>query len=386
MFLSKVVKSGTILSNASKSSSVFVRLYCKKKNTKTEIRITEKQNDKDKKSKTISVNNIFDKKQYLESSESEIPIKIEEKSENIESDKNNKDVILTTERGKDAKLRSRLSKEYDNLLKKKIGLPSTGLNLSVTIEQEKPQYEIIPPVTIPKIKRDIEKQPFLPEIDIKIGPEPPSIERPVRQEPGKVLLGFIPEEWMQFFIPKTGITGFYTFMFTFGTFLVSKEIYVLEHEFYNGLAVVATWWGLVKWAGPHVASYLDREVDEYENMFKKGREHDKNQLIEAIEEEGLAQYQQEGNVFLMDAKRENIALQLEEEFRKRQMIVYEEVKKRLDYHVELGQIYRRIHHKNLLEYVYKEVEKSITPDLHSKLINYGINMLVAELEKQDKKK
>lgn len=74
-------------------------------------------------------------------------------------------------------------------------------------------------------------------------------------------MGFIPEEWFQFFHKKTGVTGPYVFAFTLSTYLVSKEIYVLEHEYYSGLSLMIIWIILVKKLGPKVAAYLDKEID-----------------------------------------------------------------------------------------------------------------------------
>lgn len=70
----------------------------------------------------------------------------------------------------------------------------------------------------------------------------------------------------------------------------------------------------------------------------------------------------------------------------RQMYVYKEVKNRLDYHVAAALVRQRIQHKNLVEYVTREVIKSITPEVQDKLIYYSIDNIVADLGKDDKKK
>ncbi|KAJ8979422.1 hypothetical protein NQ317_002202 [Molorchus minor] len=197
----------------------------------------------------------------------------------------------------------------------------------------------------------------------------PTFRRPVRQEPGKVRLGFVPEEWFQFFYKKTGVTGPYTLAFTLSTYLVSKEIYVLEHEYYSGLSLLIMWIVGVKKLGPKLAAYLDKEVDEYERNWNESRVEQKQVLGDQIKEEEKAQWSMEGQNLLVQAKRENVALQLEANYRERIRLAFNEVKKRLDYQVEKQNIERRIAQKNLVDWVLARVKASITPDQEKQNIN-----------------
>lgn len=200
-------------------------------------------------------------------------------------------------------------------------------------------------------------------------------ERP--EHPGKVRLGFIPEEWFQFFYKKTGVTGPYTFGVGLLTYLCSKEIYVMEHEYYSGLSLAIMAVVAVKKLGPIVAAWTDKEIDRIENEWKSGREEELQNLSEAIEAEKKEQWRAEGALLLMDAKKENIALQLEAAFRERAMNVYNEVKRRLDYQVECRHIERRINQKHMVNWIVKNVLASISPQQEKETLNKCIADLSA---------
>lgn len=63
------------------------------------------------------------------------------------------------------------------------------------------------------------------------------------------------------------------------------------------------------------------------------------------------------------------------------MHVYTEILKRLDYQLALVQVHQKIQHKNLVEYVTREVTNAITPEMHDRLINYSIDKILEDLNK-----
>jgi len=110
-----------------------------------------------------------------------------------------------------------------------------------------------------------------------------------------------------------------------GTYLISKEIYVLEHEFYNGLSLLAIYIAGVKMFGPKVAQYLDKEVDKHNNALEDTRNSEIAENENMILYEKNQQSSLEGQKMIMDIKKENVKMQLEATYRERMVQVYEEV-------------------------------------------------------------
>jgi len=220
----------------------------------------------------------------------------------------------------------------------------------------------------------------LEPLNIKEGPERdvvnfPRLKRP--EFPGKVRMGFLPDEWFTFFYNKTGVTGPYVFGLTFTTYLLSKEIWVLEHEFYTGVSLGLMAVYAIKKFGPNVAKYLDKQVDDAEKSFTEGRENAVQTLKSSIVDEEVAQAQAQAMPVLFEAKRENVLLQLEAAFRARQMQAYNEVKRRLDYQVEKLNAQRRLEQKHMVEWIVSSVVKSITAQQEKEALQKCITDLKA---------
>jgi len=215
-------------------------------------------------------------------------------------------------------------------------------------------FAIIRPLTTSKQLSAIDEGP---ERDLVNFPRP---KRAVYPPP--VRFGLIPDDWFRFFYKKTGVTGPYMFGFGLLTYVLSKEILVLEHEFWTGVSL----FGMIIYAnkkfGPPLAAYLDKEMEKERDELNQGRNDDIKFNKVAIEEEKKSQWQAEGEKMLFDVKRENVALQQEAVYRERLMNVYSEVKKRLDYQVEKQMVERNMQQKHMVNWITNRVVKSITPE------------------------
>lgn len=187
----------------------------------------------------------------------------------------------------------------------------------------------------------------------------PRRKRPVNSP--KVRMGFLPDEWFTAFYSKTGVTGPYMLGVGLATFLISKEIYVLEHEFYNGLSLAMVLTIMIKKLGPGIGASLDKEVAAVDASWSSLRDGNIVAYKDAIKAEEKSQVEAEGGKLIFPAKKENIDIQLETAYRERLVQVHSEVKKKLDYQLEITNVKNRVEQKHMVDWIVNSVKSSITP-------------------------
>lgn len=75
---------------------------------------------------------------------------------------------------------------------------------------------------------------------------------------------------------------------------------------------------------------------------------------------------------LFQAKRENVALQREAEYRRRLMTTYTEAKRKLDYHVAVEAAQKQFSKTHLVNWVINSVNQGISADLQSTVLQQSL--------------
>ncbi|XP_005801384.1 ATP synthase F(0) complex subunit B1, mitochondrial [Xiphophorus maculatus] len=184
---------------------------------------------------------------------------------------------------------------------------------------------------------------------------------PLPEYGGKVRHGLIPEELFQLLYPKTGVTGPYMLGTGLLVYLLSKEIYIINHETIAAITIGTIIVYGVKKFGPSVAAFADKLNEDKMAKAQEAKDVAMSSLTQAIENEKKEQWRVEGRAMLFDAKRNNVAMLLETNYRERLHMVTNEVKRRLDYQIALQHLNRRMQQEHMINWVEKNVIGSITP-------------------------
>jgi len=195
------------------------------------------------------------------------------------------------------------------------------------------------------------------------------------EEGGKVRFGFVPEEWFTFLQKKTGVTGPYVFGTGLIMYLLNKEIYVVGPETVHATVALTMFIYGIKKFGPGIAAWADKQrVEKLERAYV-GRNASIAAYEDAIDHEKTEQWRLEARNNLFNARRENVAMRMEIEYRERLQQVAEGVKRKLDYHVELENVKRRLEQQHMVRWIEQNVVKSITPQQEKEIMNNCISNL-----------
>lgn len=250
-----------------------------------------------------------------------------------------------------------------------------GKPLPAVMGETVPDYmSTLEPMTSDKLQR---------EMCVRFGPDMPTIHDD--EKPGRDLVNFprvpqpidtpptkhhvIPESWFKFFYPKTGVSGFYTFAGTFGTFLYSKEWLVYEHEMIGAISCTVVISYVILKFGKLVSSWAvgkikerDAAWDDWQTGNIKFLTQLKDHFTAELEKPNLIED-------LYQIREHDINLQVQNEYRNRVLMVHNDVKRRLNYLVSVAESKRQIAHQNMVNWVISNAVSSFGPKQESEVLD-----------------
>lgn len=178
-------------------------------------------------------------------------------------------------------------------------------------------------------------------------------------------LGIVPQSMLEPITAITGMSGIYligigTFFFllnkqvilTLGSFATNATaplwLYIFWTYYWRKLVVDKPWW-------------KEEQPEERNKDFQAQRDYDVSCAKKQIENSKIAIVQEAGKKMMYESYRENVDLQLEEEYRRRMKKMHEAVVNRLEYHSAVGRAKEKFETDYMIDYVLKSARASITP-------------------------
>merc|ERR1712203_444775 len=100
-----------------------------------------------------------------------------------------------------------------------------------------------------------------------------------------------------------------------------------------------------------IAPMVDKAGQEDDAALAKIRQDEIDKYKTSIEAEKEAQVMASSYEELIQAKKDAVGLQLESEYRPRLANAYTQVKQRLDYQMELGNVMRRVEQRHMVDWI-----------------------------------
>jgi F-type H+-transporting ATPase subunit b len=199
----------------------------------------------------------------------------------------------------------------------------------------------------------------------------------------KVRMGCIPDSFFQAFYNKTGVTGPYLFLFGGLTYLLSKEIIIVDHEFDEVLLFFGYVFVVTKLLGPKIAAFLDKRIEAKNKALYRAPvlslQEQADSMIKMVDEQIR---NEEGITHLFQAKRDNVDLQLELAYRTRVDQVHKAVKARLDYQVEKEITRRHFQQQHMVNWIVNNVVKDIGAQQEKEILSQCIKDLQSIAKRQ----
>jgi F-type H+-transporting ATPase subunit b len=185
----------------------------------------------------------------------------------------------------------------------------------------------------------------------------------VGEYPPQARLLFLPDSWFANCYNKMGVSGPY--VLTVGGVLTffSKELILLDHHFAEVVAFTGAmyflWYKLRDVAYGYTLESMKTETEEeWEIPLAEAKKH----FTKGVGEMETAIWQEEGQKFLFEAKKEGVDLQLEAIYRQRLSEARTEIKKRLDYQLAKETAVKNFQHNYMTRWIIDNVVKGITPE------------------------